>query len=72
MRGWSIASTGRSFSSSRQRTPLSNMIRPLADAMGQYVPHFAVDHRFETYAFAGCAADAHRGILTRSDPRLAI
>jgi hypothetical protein len=51
---------------------LSNMIRPLADAMGQYVPHFAVNHRFETSAFAGCAADSHRGILTRSDPRLAI
>ena len=50
----------------------SSMIRPLADAMGQYVPHFAVDHRFDTYAFAGCAADSHRGILMRRDPRLAI
>jgi hypothetical protein len=48
------------------------MIRPLADVMGQYVPHFAVDHRFDTYAFAGCAADSHRGILPRRDPRLAI
>jgi len=51
---------------------LSSMIRPLADVMGEYVPHFAVDHRFDTYAFAGCAADAHRGVLARRDPRLAI
>jgi len=36
------------------------------------VPHFAVDHRFATYAFAGCAADSHRGVPTRGDPRLAI
>ena len=50
----------------------SRVIRPLADAMGRYVPHFAVDCRFETYAFAGCAADSHRGAPTRSDPRLAI
>jgi len=50
----------------------SSVIRPLADAMGRYVPHFAVDRRFNTYAFAGCAADSHRGILTRRDPRLAI
>ena len=53
------------------RTP-SSMIRPLADAMGEYVPHFAVNHRFDTSAFVGCAADSHRGILTRRDPRLAI
>ena len=38
------------------RTP-SRMIRPLADAMGEYVPHFAVNHRFETNAFVGCASD---------------
>jgi hypothetical protein len=38
------------------RTP-SKMIRPLADAMGEYVPHFAVNHRFETNAFVGCASD---------------
>jgi hypothetical protein len=38
------------------RTP-SRMIRPLADAMSDYVPHFAVDHRFGTTAFAGCAFD---------------
>jgi hypothetical protein len=34
------------------RTP-ARMIRPLADAMGQYEPHFAVNHRFETTAFVG-------------------
>jgi hypothetical protein len=49
------------------RTP-SSMIRPLADAMGTYVPHFAVNHRFETSAFAGCASDSHRGTLSRRDP----
>ena len=53
------------------RTP-SRMIRPLNEAMGEYVPHFAVDHRFDTYAFAGCAADSHRGVLARRDPRLAM
>jgi predicted transglutaminase-like cysteine proteinase len=30
----------------------SKMIRPLADAMDDYVPHFSVNHRFETSAFA--------------------
>ena len=39
----------------------SKMIRPLADAMGEYVPHFAVNHRFDTNAFVGCASDSHRG-----------
>jgi hypothetical protein len=34
----------------------SRMIRPLAEAMDDYVPHFAVDHRFETTVFNGCAA----------------
>jgi hypothetical protein len=38
----------------------SRMIRPLVDAMCEYVPHFAVDHRFDTNAFAGCAFDLHR------------
>jgi hypothetical protein len=33
----------------------SHMIRPLEEAMGDYVPHFAVNHRFDTRAFAGCA-----------------
>jgi transglutaminase-like putative cysteine protease len=49
------------------RTP-SRMIRPLADAMDEYVPHFAVNHRFETNAFAGCAFDSHRGSPSRSIP----
>jgi hypothetical protein len=40
----------------------SRMIRPLADAMGDYVPHFAVNHRFDTNAFVGCASDSHRGL----------
>jgi predicted transglutaminase-like cysteine proteinase len=39
----------------------SRMIRPLADAMAEYVPHFAVNHRFDTNAFVGCASDSHRG-----------
>jgi hypothetical protein len=43
------------------RTP-ARMIRPLADAMGEYVPHFAVNHRFDTNAFVGCVFDAHRGV----------
>lgn len=33
----------------------SHMIRPLEEAMGDYVPHFAVNHRFDTRAFAGGA-----------------
>jgi transglutaminase-like putative cysteine protease len=41
------------------RTP-SRMIRPLVDAMSAYVPHFAVNHRFDTNAFAGCAFDLRR------------
>jgi hypothetical protein len=49
----------------------SRMIRPLADAMGEYVPHFAVNHRFDTNAFVGCAFDSHRPSLTRDDPNLA-
>jgi hypothetical protein len=32
----------------------ARMIRPLLDAMDDYVPHFAVNHRFDTHAFAGC------------------
>jgi transglutaminase-like putative cysteine protease len=49
------------------QTP-SRMIRPLADAMGDYVPHFAVNHRFDTNAFVGCASDSHRINLIRQDP----
>jgi hypothetical protein len=44
------------------------MIRPLEDAMGEYVPYFAVNHRFETNAFVGCASDSDRGSLSRGDP----
>ncbi len=46
----------------------SEMICPLDDAMGRYVPHFAVNHRFETSAFAGCAQDTDysRPSLSRS------
>jgi hypothetical protein len=49
------------------RTP-SRMIRPLADAMPAYVPHFSANHRFDTSAFAGCALDSHRTSLSRRDP----
>jgi len=45
----------------------ARMIRPLADATDEYVPHFAVNHRFETQAFVGCASDAHRHHLPASD-----
>lgn len=41
------------------RSP-STMIRLLDEAMGDYVPHFAVNHRFETNAFVGCANDSPR------------
>ena len=53
------------------RTP-SRMIRPLVDAMGDYVPHFAVNQRFDTNAFVGCVSDLHRGNLASGDPTLAI
>jgi hypothetical protein len=36
--------------------------------MSEYVPHFAVNHRFETNAFLGCASDSHRGSLGHGDP----
>jgi len=49
----------------------TNMIRPLADAMDEYVPHFAVNHRFDTHAFVGCATDSHRG-SPRRDPVRAV
>jgi hypothetical protein len=45
----------------------ARMIRPLADAMDEYVPHFAVNRRFDTVAFVGCATDSHRGSLGRHD-----
>ena len=53
------------------RTP-SYMIRPLEEAMDDYVPHFAVNHRFETNAFIGCAADGRRGITHSDDPTVAL
>ena len=37
------------------------MIRPLAEAFDEYVPHFAVDHRLRTSAFLGCVLDSYRG-----------
>ena len=49
----------------------ASMIRPLAEAMDEYVPHFAVNQRFDTYAFVGCAADSHRSSLSRRDTSLA-
>ena len=53
------------------RTP-TRMIRPLADVMDEYVPHFAVNHRFDTNAFVGCASDSHRDSLSHGDPTLAV
>lgn len=47
----------------------SRMIRPLAEAMDEYVPHFAVNHRFDTSAFAGCASDSHRGASSGNPER---
>jgi hypothetical protein len=41
---------------SRQR-----MIRRLDEAMGGYVPHFAVDGRLRTFAFTGYLLDCDRG-----------
>ena len=54
-----------------ERTP-SRMIRPLADAMGEYVPHFAVNHRFDTNAFVGCASDSHHAGWNRNNPSLSL
>ena len=36
------------------------MIRELADAMHDYVPHFAVDGVLRTFAFGGYVADSDR------------
>jgi hypothetical protein len=52
------------------RTP-SRMIRPLAEAMAEYVPYFAANHRFDTSAFVGCALDSHRFSVSRPDPTCA-
>ena len=49
------------------RTP-SSMIRLLVDAMDEYVPHFAVNHRFETSAFVGCTSESLLQSVSRPDP----
>jgi hypothetical protein len=36
------------------------MIQPWSIVKDDYVPHFAVDHRLITSAFAGCILDSHR------------
>jgi len=46
----------------------SRIIRRLSDTMDEYVPHFAVNHLFETDTFVGCAADSHRGNLSSGGP----
>ncbi len=38
----------------------AQMIRPLAEVVDDYVPHFAVNRRFDTSAFVGCVLDSHR------------
>jgi len=47
---------GTSFLFEPAARTASAMIRPLEHAMDGYIPHFAVNHRFETSAFAGCAS----------------
>jgi Bacterial transglutaminase-like cysteine proteinase BTLCP len=37
------------------------MIRPLTEAMNEYVPHFAVNRDLGTSAFVGCILDVHSG-----------
>jgi transglutaminase-like putative cysteine protease len=44
------------------------MIRPLAEAQDEYVPHFAVDRRFGTCAFLGCILDSYRDKERRRNP----
>jgi hypothetical protein len=36
------------------------MIRPLAEAVDDYVPHFAINHLLRTSAFLGCVLDSYR------------
>jgi hypothetical protein len=45
---------GREFLFEPAARTSSSMIHPLSDVMDKYVPHFAVNHRFDTAAFAGC------------------
>ena len=44
------------------------MIRPLAEAQDEYVPHFAVDRRLSTSAFVGCILDSYRDKERRREP----
>jgi Bacterial transglutaminase-like cysteine proteinase BTLCP len=44
------------------------MIRPLAEAMNEYVPHFAVNRKLGTSAFVGCILDSHRDRQRRRGP----
>jgi Bacterial transglutaminase-like cysteine proteinase BTLCP len=46
----------------------SRIIRRLADTMDEYVPHFAVNHRFDTDTFVGCAVDSHRASFDCRSP----
>jgi hypothetical protein len=46
----------------------AQMIRPLADVMDDYVPHFAVNRRFDTSAFVGCVLDSYRSGLFGGGP----
>jgi hypothetical protein len=50
----------------------SRMIRSLADALDQYEPHFSVNHRFETRAFAGCTSDVRPSGPASNDPVAAV
>ena len=49
----------------------STTIRLLDEVMSEYVPHFAVNHRFETNAFVGCADDVRRA-ATPDNPSVAV
>jgi predicted transglutaminase-like cysteine proteinase len=46
----------------------SRMIRSLAEAMDEYVPHFAVNRSLVTSAFVGCILDSHRDRRRRRGP----
>jgi len=59
---YQVEGTAFLFEPAARTTP--SMIRRLEEAMDDYIPHFAVNHRFETSAFAGCASDS----TTSDDP----
>jgi hypothetical protein len=44
------------------------MIRPLADVLDEYVPHFAVNRKLGTSAFVGCILDSYRDRQRRQGP----